>query len=722
MKHTLPWNVTGIPPEVREIARAAALREGISVGEWLTRRITTDAGKLTGGEPQAPMASPVRSPREDLHPDTSDPVFRRIDEAFRNLAHRLENTERAQTDAHRAMRAAAHEINAATRDQAEAFQSITTRIDRVERQTDTGALRDAVRGLHQGLSRLAEQIAKTTNESSNGITALAGNVEMLAGRMANAGEESQQNARALEERFAVLDERIRDSEGRLKQTEERLAAALRSDGTVAMFQSRLASTEQRMRESLDNSLSGFERSLKQMGERLQKTEMHDGSDNRIDEALQTLAVRVGAMESRQSFPVLESAAGDTLSLIQAAVDGALPSGAPDLAEFRLTPDASLAPASTPAAGMPPLAHEIDAPDCVGTIGDAKFHRADEVQPARASAENFLAQARRAAMRATERSASHGTRHRIGVPAGSGPGLRQRISQHASMTFLFLVLMGAGFLLTRAVQNRAEVLAFDPSHLIALAAPASAGPMTAPEKTSAPAIPAAVPRQAVESVAPALAAPADSVASASVLPFGAAGETPLAQLLAKANSGDPKAAMSLGLEYADGDGVAANDTEAFYWLQKAAEAGEAVAQYRLGTLYERGRGVPADTRQALHWYGEAAKRGNRRAMHNLAIVYADGAAADRNFPEALRWFKDAAELGLTDSQFNLAVLYERGLGVKPSLSEAYKWYEIAAASGDSQSKARVAALMNQITPEDRDTADKAARAYRPRPIDLAANDG
>src|ERR1700739_2521349 len=39
MRAELPWNVAGIPPEAREAARAAARREGLSVGEWLTRQI-----------------------------------------------------------------------------------------------------------------------------------------------------------------------------------------------------------------------------------------------------------------------------------------------------------------------------------------------------------------------------------------------------------------------------------------------------------------------------------------------------------------------------------------------------------------------------------------------------------------------------------------------------------------------------------------------------------
>jgi len=110
------------------------------------------------------------------------------------------------------------------------------------------------------------------------------------------------------------------------------------------------------------------------------------------------------------------------------------------------------------------------------------------------------------------------------------------------------------------------------------------------------------------------------------------------------------------------------------------------------------------------------------MHVLAVPYADGSGTEKNFADAARWFQAAAELGLTDSQFNLAVLYERGLGVKPSLSDAYKWYAIAAAAGDAESKTRMAALGSQIRPSERDIADRAAKSYRPQPLNVAANDG
>ena len=48
MKFGVPWNVKGVRPEVRDSARQAARRNGMSVGEWLNHVI---AERSSGGEP-----------------------------------------------------------------------------------------------------------------------------------------------------------------------------------------------------------------------------------------------------------------------------------------------------------------------------------------------------------------------------------------------------------------------------------------------------------------------------------------------------------------------------------------------------------------------------------------------------------------------------------------------------------------------------------------------
>src|SRR6202000_1973062 len=106
MRAELPWNIAGIPPEAREAARAAARREGLSVGEWMTRKIlrsfsdtpddmtpasaqwTSSGNGSAYGLDQRPTAS--RRDTEDMlarvaksESDSND-VYRRIEEQLRN--------------------------------------------------------------------------------------------------------------------------------------------------------------------------------------------------------------------------------------------------------------------------------------------------------------------------------------------------------------------------------------------------------------------------------------------------------------------------------------------------------------------------------------------------------------------------------------------------------------------------------------------------------------
>jgi TPR repeat protein len=64
----------------------------------------------------------------------------------------------------------------------------------------------------------------------------------------------------------------------------------------------------------------------------------------------------------------------------------------------------------------------------------------------------------------------------------------------------------------------------------------------------------------------------------------------------------------GLQYAKGDGVIQDFTEAAKWYRLAAEAGYAEAQKKLGFLYATGKGVPKDDAEAERWLRQA---GNQR---------------------------------------------------------------------------------------------------------------
>jgi TPR repeat protein len=75
---------------------------------------------------------------------------------------------------------------------------------------------------------------------------------------------------------------------------------------------------------------------------------------------------------------------------------------------------------------------------------------------------------------------------------------------------------------------------------------------------------------------------------------------LDQLRQMAEEGNAAAENSLGLRYAQGDGVKLDEQEAVRWFLRAAQHGSVSAQSKLGSIYYSGRGVPKDLTQAYFW--------------------------------------------------------------------------------------------------------------------------
>ncbi|MEJ0094408.1 MAG: hypothetical protein WDN46_13500 [Methylocella sp.] len=190
---------------------------------------------------------------------------------------------------------------------------------------------------------------------------------------------------------------------------------------------------------------------------------------------------------------------------------------------------------------------------------------------------------------------------------------------------------------------------------------------------------------------------------------------------QADAGDAAAQFELGRRLADGRTGARDITLAAQYYAKAAEQGIAAAQYRLAVLTEKGLGVDRDPARAQALHLEAAEHGNARAMHNLGVLAADGVDEKPDYAAAAIWFSKAAAFGLRDSQFNLAILLERGLGLRQDYEQAYAWFSIAAAKGDAEAGRRRDDVALKLSAADLAMAKTVAEAFRPRPLDPAANE-
>ena len=327
-----------------------AWRQGTN-GGYVPQPEPSPMSSATSRDTDDMLARVTRSESETQH------AYRRIEDQLRGLARRLDTTERNQSENSRAMSKAATEINIAAREQAQAFDQLGShvvglneRLARVERLPASDGLREAVKGLHQGLSRVADQIAETANNSAGQIAALANNVETVAGTLLEARDEMEHTSKSLNSRIAAIDDRVRAVEraahssasamektlesiestastrkseeaeiqrqasalAQLGETLEQLAAKFAASeaqtaGAMARLEDSVIKVETRNSEpTVDRRLQGIEHALSDIAGRLETTERSTaGAAGTVEENLRNLTQRVDAADKRQREAVAE---------------------------------------------------------------------------------------------------------------------------------------------------------------------------------------------------------------------------------------------------------------------------------------------------------------------------------------------------------------------------------------------------------------------------------
>jgi len=255
MRAELPWNVAGIPPEAREAARAAARREGLSVGEWLTRRILRsfsaleeDAAAASGTPLDSwglPVSAASRKDSEEMlarvgrSETESTEAWRRIEDQLKGLSRRIDSSERGASENNRALSRTAQEMNIATREQAQIFDQLgqniaglNQRLERLEHSTANENIREAIKALHLGLSRLADQIGATASNSAGQLAQVTNNLEKLATQLNQVWEDAENANQLLNRRIDLTELELGQ---RIDQTQHAWEARLSSAEKTAQF-------------------------------------------------------------------------------------------------------------------------------------------------------------------------------------------------------------------------------------------------------------------------------------------------------------------------------------------------------------------------------------------------------------------------------------------------------------------------------------------------------
>lgn len=760
MRPDLPWNVAGIPPEAREAARAAARREGLSVGEWLTRRILrsfADAGdedELTR-DSLATRTYAAQDPADVHDRETTEAldrvsrsgaelkdVYRRIEDQLRGVAKRMDTAERSQTENNRTMSKAATEMHIASREQAQAFDQLGThvvgladRIERVERASAQNGMKEAVKGLHTGLSRLADQITQTATQSATQIGSLADNLEAVAGRLGEARNDAEDTARHFESRMTALDDRIYMVEKAAQNTSAALERALEkleahaaqkpedvrrnaeTSDAIARLEDNVAKLDARGTDPLiDKRLDGIEKNLGDLIERLEGNE--PTTARAIEDSLKRLLNRVEATENRQRDTVSEfrTALGDTtarLAAIEArvtstaaAVPPPIMQAAPPPPVFSPLPQAHEAPPfpDTPTPGAPPPfaagpdpfapVQNFDAPPpfpAPHPVEDPFAPMNEALAEPVPTGDSFLSAARRSARAAASAAeAEQPSRGFAWTTAAKSEPESKEGGNRTPFVIIGLIVLIAVALIAAFVLSQG--LLGSSSH------PQGMGAMF-PSKTAAPTPDAGTPLHAV---APDVeTAPAPQTTATKPATIKPVVVPPLQQKQVNAapvhtvpqQQQPPPAQNQQAQQQPPPLNVVVPTLD---HVTQLANAGNAKAQTIIGLKYLNGEGRAVNEAEAAKWLERAAQAGEPVAQYRLGTLYEHGSGVPADAAKATHWYLASAMQGNRKAMHNIAVDYAEGTGIKKDPTEAARWFSKAASLGLVDSQFNLAVLYERGT--------------------------
>jgi localization factor PodJL len=653
-----------------------------------------------------------------------------------------------------------------------ATEGLGARLDALDARSTS--MFDELRGQMSGVdARLAQATSPQNTISPAAFAALKGSVEGIATRLDEMGSQSTQplvqSISSIETKLGALASRIEEGDLRTMESVGGVNAVLRSltsrlEDADKRQQQAIHALTKRMDESDDRADAGvrelnesLDRAMDDFGRRLEAAET---SNRNAISAVRLTVDGLVAKAAEQAVPIESPSprakqAETALHALRQAM------------EAPAEPPAGLPPFLTGQAGTQVRDFPSDLPPFLDELAQETGARAGASQPdadaampeslrtapdsgAGAAAPNdFLAQARRAAqVQAQAAAASSDARsagRRDGAPASADQQVGGRnigrlavigLASLALVVGLVFILMtmfgaepatapeGAGWQVDSDINSpEPKVLPLPEAKTPQAAVPDGGGvpgPYVEDDAGFAP-LPETGETEGLTGDVTGEGLPGGLMQGTSALPEVSKKQTEVAILEAASVRGDPRAQFLLSLRYSEGRGVTKDDARAASLASKAAEQGFAVAQYRMGALHERGVGVEKSVPLAKAWYEKAAKQGNRKAMHNLAVLLADSTGGGQNFKDAARWFREGATYGLMDSQYNLAVLLEQGMGVERNLKEATTWYAIAAEQGDTGAAERLDALKKTLPASDVALALDAARKFKPRAVNAAAND-
>ena len=681
----------------------------------------------------------------------SSDAWRRIEDQLRGLGRRLDSSERSHSENNRVLSRTAQEININAREQAQAFEQLgqnvvglNDRLERLERSAASDGLKDAVKALHQGLSRLADQITATANNSASQLVQVTANLEKLAGQLGQVREEADRADQALEKRIDLtghefgqrMDITERAIDARLSAVEKTVqfntnaldhalekieAGSVQRAADLSESQRRAAQQDAQHEESqrraaqhqaqhqegihrledsiarlesllpgpeLEDRLGGLEHSITGLAGRL---EQHDPA-RQFDASLQALTHRLEQLEKNHAELATElrtAAVPPPPSAFQAPpfVEPP-PVYEPPLADFS-------APEEAGDAYAPPHDFTFDMPQESSVHQTHQDAQADPFTPDFADVfeepseeqENFLARARRSARAASEKAESERHGRLSALRWNQNPAEHAAQSEEKSKPRYLIPVLVALLVVAAA----AAALILSQRARMPLPAPRTPAVSTAKGPTfSVPAPPDSNDTQFV--IAPQAGNTGIvHVPAGNAQDFTSQRSEPAASDAAPSRLAAPqRAASNPPARPAPENGASKNTAPvSIEHVTQLATSGNPVALTILGLRALDGtNGAAVNFPEAVKFLTQAAEKGQAVAQYRLGTLYERGQGVPADATKAVHWYELAANQGNRKAMHNLAVAYAGG---KKNMAEAARWFAKAAALGLSDSQFNLAVL-------------------------------
>ena len=191
--------------------------------------------------------------------------------------------------------------------------------------------------------------------------------------------------------------------------------------------------------------------------------------------------------------------------------------------------------------------------------------------------------------------------------------------------------------------------------------------------------------------------------------------PRLERLAAANNAE--AIYHLGMAYQTGAGLPKDPVKALDAFRRADALGDVLAAYKVGCYYggQYQGVVDTDPDLALRYKLKAAEAGYALAQQDVAALY----AGKGEIGTALAWLEKSAAQGWADGLAMYASVHSGAPGVPRDRSKTAAYFRLFLDRADPTEKQRewLKNFEQQLSPEERERAQRIVRSYRPAPTPL-----